>query len=100
VLCHQCGSLFSGDGNPDCVDFDSKSNGQQKNCKPGEACLWYAWEKSDQETSIIRECFSPAILLGPISNPLRKKDVCVPQDISETPGKKSDMLSTMHYGSI
>ena len=86
VLCHQCGSLFSGDGNPDCVDFNPADPKQQSYCKPGEACLYYAWEKSDTETSVIRECFSPSILIGPISNPLRAKSTCSPRDISETPG--------------
>ena len=46
VLCHQCGSLFSGDGASDCVDFDPKESSTQKRCAAGEACLWYAWEKS------------------------------------------------------
>ena len=46
VLCHQCGTLFSGDGASDCLEFDAKDSSKQKRCAPGEACLWYAWEKS------------------------------------------------------
>ena len=85
VLCHTCGSLFSG-GNPDCEVFDAGDPTQENFCKKGEACLWYSWQKSDTETSVIRECFSPNILLGPINDPLTLSDSCVPKDISETPG--------------
>ena len=46
MLCHQCGTLFSGDGASDCLEFDAKDSSKQKRCAPGEACLWYAWEKS------------------------------------------------------
>ena len=88
VLCHQCGSLFSSDGNRDCEVFDHNAPSQQKYCKPSEACLWYTWEKSDTETSTIRECFDKNILIGPIQNPLIAKDSCVPQDIAETPGSR------------
>ena len=62
VLCHTCGSLFSG-GNPNCEEFDASDSSQQDFCKQGEACLWYSWQKSDTETSVIRECFSPSILV-------------------------------------
>ena len=48
--------------------------------------MWYSWQKSDTETSEIRECFSPSILLGPINDPLTLADSCSPKDISETPG--------------
>ena len=85
VLCHTCGSLFSG-GNPNCKEFDAQEPSQQDFCKQGEACLWYSWQKSDTETSVIRECFSPSILLGPINDPLTLSDTCRPKDISETPG--------------
>ena len=85
VRCHTCGSLFSG-GNPNCKEFDAGDPTQQDFCKQGEACLWYSWQKSDTETSVIRECFSPSILLGPINDPLTLADSCVPKDISETPG--------------
>ncbi len=54
-MCHQCGSLFSGDaGNPACLRFDPSDQAQKGRCKPGEACLWYAWQKSDTEVSEIR----------------------------------------------
>ena len=85
VRCHTCGSLFSG-GNPNCEEFDASDPTQQDFCKVGEACLWYSWQKSDTETSQIRECFSPSILLGPINDPLTLADTCSPKDISETPG--------------
>ena len=85
VLCHTCGSLFSG-GNPNCQEFVPGEPSQQDFCKKGEACLWYAWQKSDTETSVIRECFSPSILLGPINDPLTLASTCNPKDISETPG--------------
>ena len=85
VLCHTCGSLFSG-GNPNCKKFDARDSSQEDFCKKGEACLWYSWQKSDTETSVIRECFSPSILLGPINDPLTLADTCIPKDISETPG--------------
>ena len=87
VLCHQCGTLFSGgSGNPTCTDFDETQSAQRSYCKPGEVCLWYSWQKSANEISTIRECFSPLILLGPIDNPLTVKSGCEIQDISETPG--------------
>ncbi|XP_071743182.1 uncharacterized protein [Lepeophtheirus salmonis] len=81
VLCHQCGSLFSGSGNPPCEEGNA---GKTEYCKEGEACLWYSWKKSNIETSIIRECFSKSILLGSIDKPLQLRRECVPQDISET----------------
>eukprot|EP00095_Tigriopus_kingsejongensis_P001321 maker-scaffold249_size238305-snap-gene-1.13 protein:Tk01321 transcript:maker-scaffold249_size238305-snap-gene-1.13-mRNA-1 annotation:"PREDICTED: collectin-12-like" len=83
VLCHQCGSLFSGSNNPDCTNFDASSEEFQGYCKPGESCLYYTWEKSVSETSIIRECITPSILLGPITNPLRASRTCDVRDISE-----------------
>ena len=85
VRCHTCGSLFSG-GNPNCEEFDASDPTQQELCKVGESCLWYSWQKSDTETSQIRECVSPYILLGPINDPLTLADTCSPKDISETPG--------------
>ena len=77
--------MFSG-GNPNCKEFSAGEPSQQDYCKKGEACLWYAWQKSDTETSVIRECFSPSILLGPINDPLTLSATCSPKDISETPG--------------
>ena len=87
VLCHSCGSLF---GQEECPDFDPANPSHQKRCSPGEACLWYSWQKSSAEVAMVRECFSPSILLGPISNPLTKKSTCIPQDIAETPGSRYD----------
>ena len=87
VLCHQCGSLFSGSkGNEDCEVFDGSDQSQRKYCDPGEACLWYSWQKSATEIATIRECFSPTILLGSVDDPLTVKSTCKPKDISETPG--------------
>ena len=85
VLCHQCGSFFSGNAD-DCPEFNSAAQGQRKYCDPGQACLFYSWQKSATETAAIRECFSPTILLGSVDNPLRVKRSCNLQDISETPG--------------
>ena len=87
VLCHQCGSLFSGEkGNANCEIFDQFEQSQRKYCDPGEACLWYSWQKSASEIATIRECFSPTILLGSVDDPLTVKSSCKPKDISETPG--------------
>ncbi len=87
VLCHQCGSLFSSDGNANCDEFDPSSPSQQDYCKPGESCLYYSWEKSATEVSAIRECFAPSVvLLGPVTNPLTPSRTCSPRDISESPG--------------
>ena len=84
VKCHQCGSLFSGSSsNPDCGKFDPSDPLQQSYCKEGEVCLWYSWQKSQQSTSFIRQCFSPSILLGSLDQPLVKNSQCQPQDISE-----------------
>ena len=87
MLCHQCGSLFSGEkGNANCEIFDQFEQSQRKYCDPGEACLWYSWQKSASEIATIRECFSPTILLGSVDDPLTVKSSCKPKDISETPG--------------
>ena len=86
VLCHQCGSLFSGSkGNADCEIFDNIEPSQRKYCDPGEACLWYSWQKSANEIATIRECFSPTILLGSVDDPLTVKSSCKPKgtDIKE-----------------
>lgn len=47
VICHQCGSLFS-DTNPECSEFDEADPRQQGVCGPGEACLWYSWQKTEE----------------------------------------------------
>lgn len=82
--CHQCGSLFSSDGNPSCERFDPSSASQAGECREGEACLWYSWERSQGRISYVRECFSTSILLGTISSPLEAAESCIPRDISET----------------
>ena len=46
VRCHQCGSLFSEEGNPDCSEFDEAEPSQRGLCQPGEVCLLYSWQKS------------------------------------------------------
>ena len=38
LLCHQCGALFSTDGNPDCEQFLPGDPGQQGYCGAGEVC--------------------------------------------------------------
>ena len=82
VICHQCGSLFSGK-NPDCEIFDQDNKELEGFCEPGEACLWYSWQKTKEKTAYVRECFSKAILLGTLDNQLLPKETCEPQDISE-----------------
>ena len=63
VQCFTCGSLFNTDA-PDCFAFNVNDKAQMKTCDAGEACLWYSYQKSDEETAVIRECFSTGILLG------------------------------------
>ena len=82
VICHQCGSLFSGQ-NPDCSVFDETDGSQEGFCDPGQACLWYSWQKTKDKTATVRECFDTNILLGTLDNPLVAKTGCEPQDISE-----------------
>lgn len=45
LICAECGSLFSGQ-NPDCEMFDETNQTQQAVCQPGQACLYYSWQKS------------------------------------------------------
>ena len=45
VICHQCGSLFS-NKNSDCQTFDETDKSQQGFCEPGQACLYYSWQKT------------------------------------------------------
>lgn len=82
IICHQCGSLFS-NKNSDCKVFDETDNNQQGFCEPGEACLWYSWQKTKNKTSYVRECFSKSVLLGTLDRPLKPTQTCEPQDISE-----------------
>ena len=51
IICHQCGSLFSGK-NSDCSVFDPNNRTQEGFCEAGEACLWYSWQKT-------KECHKP-----------------------------------------
>ena len=82
VKCHQCGSLFSGStDSPSCDTFPASS--KQDYCRPGEACLWYSWQLSEDEVSVIRECLPTDILLGPIHDPLTVTPWCQVKDISE-----------------
>ena len=83
VRCHQCGRLFSRDGNSACTEFDEYDDSQQGYCKEGEACLWYSWQKSRSSQAYVRECFSKSIVLGTVDNPLVAKPYCDPIDISE-----------------
>ena len=63
--------------------FDESEPLQQDFCNPGEACLWYSWQKSKSSKSFIRQCFSTSILLGSIDAPLETGPYCEPQDISD-----------------
>jgi len=93
VQCHQCGSLFStSSSDPDCTVFSESDSSQQAFCQPGEACLWYSWQKSSTSTAVIRECFSTSILLGSISDPLLPTPTCTPKDISEGASRISACL--------
>ena len=83
MKCHQCGRLFSRDGNSGCTEFDEYDSSQQGYCKEGEACLWYSWQKSRSITAYVRECFSKSIVLGTVDDPLVAKPYCDPLDISE-----------------
>ena len=96
VICHQCGSLFSGK-NPDCAVFDPGDGGQEGFCDPGQACLWYSWQKTQDRTATVRECFDTNILLGTLENPLVAKEVCDPQDISEGGQKVEACLCLTDY---
>ena len=99
MRCHQCGSLFSNEGNPSCERFDRNDPSQAGECAAGEACLWYSWERSRGRTSFVRECFSTSILLGTVSDPLLPSSSCSPRDISETPtsARISACLCTSDY---
>jgi len=89
VRCHQCGTLFStSTSNPDCTVFDESDPSQADYCQPGEACLWYSWQKSANDVAHIRECFSTSILLGSLSDPLLPTPTCTTKDISEDPQSK------------
>lgn len=83
VKCHQCGRLFSRDGNSACTEFDEYDSTQQGYCKVGEACLWYSWQKSRATIAYVRECLSTSIVLGTVDDPLVAKPYCDPLDISE-----------------
>ena len=48
VECFTCGSLFSTEG-PDCPQFDSSDPAQRKTCQLGEACLYYSWQKAEND---------------------------------------------------
>ena len=58
LRCFKCGDLF----NPDTKC--RPDNLQTETCREGEACLLYRWQKSRQETAMVRHCFSKQILLG------------------------------------
>ena len=82
VNCFTCGSLFSTDA-PNCGQFNSSDSSQRKTCDSGEVCLWYSYKKSRDERAIIRECYSPRILLGSIDNPLEAEAGCNPTQVEE-----------------
>jgi len=83
VLCHQCGSLFSGaGGGAECSGFLPSAARQQGYCQPGQVCLWYSWQQSGGRSAVVRECISPAVVLGPPQSPLRPRAACQPEQIS------------------
>ena len=48
VTCHVCGSLFDTEA-PPCPQFDRNDPAQTKTCDIGEACLYYKWQKADDD---------------------------------------------------
>merc|ERR1719150_3586438 len=76
VRCHQCGSLFSTDGNPACERFERNDPSQAGECAAGEACLWYSWERSRGRTSFVRECSSPSLFLVQPKGHIRNSNIC------------------------
>ena len=48
VTCHVCGSLFDTEA-PDCPRFDAAAAGQRRTCGEGEACLYYSWQKAEDD---------------------------------------------------
>ena len=85
VKCHQCGNLFSDKEAPSCDTFIADTS-QGDYCDEGEACLWYSWGVPGSVPSIIRECLTKVILLGPFEDPLLATAHCEVRDISEEPG--------------
>ena len=45
-------------------------------------CLWYSWQQSGGRSAVVRECISPAVVLGPPQSPLRPRAACQPEQIS------------------
>ena len=82
LQCYSCGNLFDKDSK--CDSFNSSDVTQVSTCLEDESCLLYSWEKSDNEVSILRQCFPRHILLGPIERPLASlRDSCTLQDITD-----------------
>ena len=48
LTCHVCGSLFDTEA-PPCPQFDRNDPAQTKTCDAGEACLYYKWQKADDD---------------------------------------------------
>ena len=71
LRCYKCGDLF----NPDtkCRTDDI----QTETCQQGEACLLYRWQKSPQETAMVRHCFSKQILLGEIRSEDQRSKITI-----------------------
>ena len=58
VTCHVCGSLFDTEA-PDCPRFDAAAAGQRRTCGEGEACLYYSWQKAEDdfgEVVLVQQC--------------------------------------------
>ena len=56
VTCHVCGSLFDTEA-PDCPRFDAAAAGQRRTCGEGEACLYYSWQKAEDDFGeVVQQC--------------------------------------------
>jgi len=80
VRCHVCGSLFDTSA-PDCPRYDKNDPAQIRTCDIGEACLYYSWQKAENDYAVIRECFSTSILLGSLDNPVLPSSSCSPEPV-------------------
>ena len=49
LKCFTCGKL----GYDECKDFDTSNPEQVKNCKNGEVCMIYAWDKSQDKKGML-----------------------------------------------
>ena len=50
--CHVCGSLFDTSA-PDCPRYDKNDPAQIRTCDIGEACLYYSWQKAENDYGLL-----------------------------------------------